>query len=125
MLEKEKEGRIRVAAVFEQDGQRHVKNKVISLPEEAAPKEPGSLIWIPRGPALHTRLTSPHRVTSLAPGDLRLAAPPLEVLGRMPSPRTLKTCVARSPLSDESCLVTPSMFKMQPRCRALFSIQNH
>lgn len=125
MLEKEKEGRIQVAAVFEQDGQRRVKKKEIPLPGEAAPKEPGSLVWIPRGPAVHTGLTSPHPVTSLAPGDLRVAAPPLEVLGRMPNPRALKTCAARSPLSDEGCLVTPSTFKMQPRCRGLFSMQNH
>lgn len=94
----------------------------------------GSLFRIHRGPAVDTRLVSPHWVTPVVCGDLRVPASQLEVLGGMPRPDGLAELgsgpggpcnSAVNPLSDEHCLMVQNVFKMQSRCQALLYMQCH
>ncbi|CAI9172852.1 unnamed protein product [Rangifer tarandus platyrhynchus] len=55
-----------------------------------------------RRPAVDTRLVSPHRVTPLVRGHLRVATPRREVLGRMPGPDRLSLAGARRTLPGGS-----------------------
>ena len=83
---------------------------------------------------MDTRLVSPHWVTPVVCGDLRVPASQLEVLGRMPrpdGPAELDSgpggpCnAAVRPLSDEHCLMAQNGLKMRTRCWALLYMQYH
>ncbi|EPY85142.1 hypothetical protein CB1_000394025 [Camelus ferus] len=88
----------------------------------------------PPGISIPIRLVSPHWVTPLVHGDLRVTASRLEVLGRVPWPDGLAELglgprgpcnTAFNLLSDEGCLMARDVFKMQSRCRALLYMQYH
>lgn len=81
---------------------------------------------------MDTRLVSSHWVTPRQWGDLRVTNSQLEVLGRMPRPDGWAELglgpgglcnAAVNPLSDECSLMAQNVFKMQPRCQALFYMQ--
>lgn len=125
-----KENKVRVAAVLEQGGERHVRKKALIIPvgRICAPGRVAGMLpmaWPPNldshSQEADTRLLSPHQVSPPVP---RVAASQLKVLGRMPRPDELAELAAGPggpcnsaviPLNDEDCLMVWNVFKMQSR----------